>query len=310
MAPDTSRILQWVLDGKTEEEVKVLANADPGVIAAVNTIDENDGRDKGTTVLMRMTCDDFAVGVRVLLSIPGIDVNIRSGWNPNRSKIGYTALMHAAYLGKEESLGILLAVPVIDVNVKGLDDGNSAITLAAKRQDAEPIKMLLARSDIDVNAKNHKGDTALMIATEEQNLEVVEALLKDPRVNVNASNVLGETALMLLAKKVRSDLDSNVVLYPQNSFAEQIARLLTQHPDIDIIIRNNDGKTALQLAGEGPIGVVLSDAVDRIRMASRSGHKVEIAEVGTAKPGPVATGEPEVGAPKAKVPDLRDRTGS
>ena len=80
-----------------------------------------------------------------------------------KDKIGYTALMCAAWSGNSETVQELLRCDGIDVNAKD-KHGYTALMIAARYGNPEKIKALLNCDGIDVNAKDKLGNTALMYA--------------------------------------------------------------------------------------------------------------------------------------------------
>ena len=107
----------------------------------------------------------------------------------------WTALMRAAFKGREKITRMLLDTEGIDVNIKARWTGRSALSLAALHGRAGVVKILLARRDIHVNDCDNLGSTALMLACREMHVSVVEELLKDPDINVNLRDAFGVTAL-------------------------------------------------------------------------------------------------------------------
>eukprot|EP01032_Pedospumella_encystans_P013467 gene13467-15504_t len=81
-----------------------------------------------------------------------------------------------------------------------------------------------------------------MVATNSHQAEIVAALLAHPKTNVNAASEIGNTALMSAA------LHNNV----------EIVQLLLAAPGIDVLVRNRNAKSALELATKEHIKALIS----------------------------------------------------
>jgi len=72
----------------------------------------------------------------------------------------------------------------------------TALHIAAYINDAEICQILLARSEVDVNARTPSGDTPLHLGCLRNSMEVVDLLLRDPRVQADAVQNTGCTPLL------------------------------------------------------------------------------------------------------------------
>lgn len=102
-------------------------------------------------------------------------------------------------------LSLMRDLLIRDVQVDARDDrGNTALILAAYHGKADLVDALLT-AGADPNLVDARGNTALMGALFKGEAEVVRRLLRDPRTDVNLRNGAGQTAAMFAALFGRSD---------------------------------------------------------------------------------------------------------
>ncbi len=90
---------------------------------------------------------------------------------------------------KDEELEEFLNNPLnkdIDINCKD-EDGETGLTLAAKNNSLEVIKLLLSKEGINIDLVNGKGETALTLALEKGHIEIVNLLI-GAGANINDKN--------------------------------------------------------------------------------------------------------------------------
>ena len=102
----------------------------------------------------------------------------------------------------------LLAVQKLNVNLTD-DKGNSPLHVAAmgttctetwyRKPSPKIVRMLLDRSDIDINSPNKKGDYPLTLAIDYKSAEVARLLVNDQRIDLKVS---GKDSLLKTAKKL------------------------------------------------------------------------------------------------------------
>lgn len=80
-----------------------------------------------------------------------------------------------------------------------LSANNVALRAAAVRGDIHATQVLLATTDIDINATDGYGRTALILATYQGSITIVEALLARADLITNATDGCGRTTLILAA---------------------------------------------------------------------------------------------------------------
>ncbi|MCS7109394.1 MAG: ankyrin repeat domain-containing protein [Candidatus Micrarchaeota archaeon] len=138
-------------------------------------------------------------------------------------------------LAMMDRVDLLSTLLDLDVNHDIIfEDGENLVHVAAVNANA--LKVLLEKTDLDVNHHAHDGTTPLFVASFSGDEEV--KVLLEYGANINERDEKGRTALHHL---VISDLDQNVKI-------EAIKRLLRYGADKEIA--DNDGKTPLALAEE------------------------------------------------------------
>jgi ankyrin repeat protein len=119
----------------------------------------------------------------------GADVDTRDNY-------GWTALMHAANLGRTDVAKILLSNGAkLELRDNG---GTTALTLAAA-QGRDEMVTLLVEKGANINAKDGKGLDPLMMAAKGGYLTLTKSLL-DKGANLHLSTNGGDSAVMLAAK--------------------------------------------------------------------------------------------------------------
>lgn len=131
----------------------------------------------------------------------------------------------------------LLSCPGIEIDATN-HAGSSALTAAASlgdRWDANPGMLdALRKAGANVNHQDNKGYNALTQAVVSFYPETVAHLLTWEDIDINAKSVAG-SPLCIAAQKGRKDM---------------VQMLLDRKPDLNV--RDEDGKTALALAAQGP----------------------------------------------------------
>lgn len=176
--------------------------------------------------------------------VPAVKAAIAGGADPNAAIVtdkpgreGMTALIHAAYEGKPDTLRALL-----DSKVKieaRTEDGRTALMYAAGWGDASKVKLLLdagARTD----ARAADGWTALMWAAARGEPASVKALVQ-AGADVNAANKWRQTALMAASRA---------------GSAEKVAMLLEAGASAAAVDMNGDTALSIGAAGDTPVPVI------------------------------------------------------
>ena len=114
------------------------------------------------------------------------------------------------------------------------DDMETALMIAAERNQNPDVIRYLLELGIDVNAREEDQKTALMFAAEKnRNIEILKVLI-EAGADVNAADEDGETALMYAAEENRNPA--------------VIVTLLEAGADPDL--QDEDGRTALMIAAD------------------------------------------------------------
>lgn len=154
----------------------------------------------GVTLLMSLTSLGELSYIIKLLKDPDIDVNIQS-------KYGNTALMSAATSSwKKRTLEALLKHKNIDVNIQN-SEGYTAIMLAAKHGNADALKKLLERDDIDLTLSSADG-TVVDIAVAASG-ESMKKLFSDELMNKlkEKAKLQSEHPELIIKKTVKPSID-------------------------------------------------------------------------------------------------------
>ncbi len=185
---------------------------------------------RGYTPLMTAAFKGQVQAVRVLLSKPGIDVNVQnrggrtalmiaarwnrldvvrellsvSACNKNlRDEKGWTALMWACAQGHNEIVRLLLATKGTNINTVA-KEGGTALTLAiSHNREPELIRLLLSVPDIDVSLTDGNGWTALHAAAARGDRAILELLCRIDRITINARTNLNLTPLHIAISENR-----------------------------------------------------------------------------------------------------------
>jgi len=169
---------------------------------------------------------------------------LETGADPNakNSKTGRTALYYAAGFGHLEVVKALIAKKA---HINQTDnDGNMPLRSAAIHGKVDVVQALL-EAGAEPNAKNSKtGLTALHEAAAYGHLEVIEALI-DARADINQTDNDGNTPLHTAVSltlpwcQTPEELEAEI---------EEVVKLLTEQPQINLNLKNNSGETALDIA--------------------------------------------------------------
>ncbi len=200
----------------------LLKNRKPNVNVAVNHC---------TPLYIAAFSGHIAV-VRVLLSEPGIDVNLaqekgvtplliaaqcghveivrllleKRGINPALGTIpqGTTPLAIAAYMGREEIVKLLLDFRNINIDVRRYD-GATPLFSAVQNNHTEIVKLLLSKG-ADVNIPLIEGTTPLCHAAYQGNVDVVKQLLQVPDIQVDQATGEKVTALFFACQEENKEI--------------------------------------------------------------------------------------------------------
>ena len=178
--------------------------------------------------------------VTLLCQDCGVDVNCSSSETlEERPKKGITPLEWAARRGNAEAVKVLLDNKA-NVNASRTNDGATALHIAAHEGHVEVLKMLL-ENKADVNASlADNGSTALYVAAEKGHVEVVRMLL-EMKANVNASRTDdGATALYMAAQQghvevVKALLDNKANVNASRTNGEKPIEAARRNHHVDVV---------------------------------------------------------------------------
>jgi ankyrin repeat protein len=140
-------------------------------------------------------------------------------------------LLYASGLGCSPAIELLLAHPEIQVNQERASDKTTPLLMAVQYERFDVVKLLLSRSDIDVNKADKRGITPLRAAIASGYDQMIDLLLACSNTDVNRRYSDG-TILYLLAKE---------------GYSELVRKLLKSRPDINCDVYFN-GHTPLDIA--------------------------------------------------------------
>ena len=174
----TPLLLEAARNGDVER-LRLLVDAE----AFVNSVD-NEGR----TVIYSAACEGHAECVKVLLSVPGVDVN-------KANQNGCTPLYMAVEEGHIECVNLLLSAPGVDVNIAEKSNGNTPLHWAVKEKHYKCVEALLSSPETDVNAVDRYGATVLKEAAGAGDAECVRLLLNLSKIPIDLYKCSGNTPL-------------------------------------------------------------------------------------------------------------------
>ena len=144
----------------------------------------------GLSSLVHAVFKNHVPSVRLLLAVPGIDVN-----RPD-STHGMTPLHAAVHRGHETCTRVLLTAPGIDVNRPDSTQGQTPLYCAADMGHDACIRLLLAAPGIDVNRPDSTdGETPMYVASRLGREACTRLLLAAPGIDVNCVTNQGESIL-------------------------------------------------------------------------------------------------------------------
>lgn len=121
---------------------------------------------------------------------------------------------------------------------------NTPLLSAAQIGSEDIVDLFLSHEDIEVNSQNNVLNTPLHAAAGARHAGVVRRLLSHSKINCNIVNEAGETALHFACKK------KPMSGWEDKTHAPDVVRLLAEHPDVEIGVRDAEGKTPLDHAEE------------------------------------------------------------
>lgn len=141
-------------------------------------------------------------------------------------------LWKAAEKGNEAVVKLLLAREDVNINAKYGEEDKTALMYTTSVGVA---RLLMEQDGIDVNATDVDGWTALIYACSGGDEEFLRLLLSRNKFDINARTNIGETALIIAASNGN----------------EAVVRLLLEREDLQVSVKDDYGCTALSSATPG-----------------------------------------------------------
>ena len=167
-------------------------------------------------------------------------------------------------------------LPNKEKDINNVDSiGNSALHLAVTLKNNDEIINYLIRNGADINLKNSKGQTPLHLASGKNRIENINVLLTNPKINYNSIDIQGFTPLIKACASQAYDVvkalirSNDVNINFQDKIGNTALHYLCEDEKYDIAIelikrggdveiKNNEGKTPLDLIKTDDIKTIIS----------------------------------------------------
>ena len=180
-----------------------------------------------------------------------------------------TPLWWAARQGRKAVVSLLLSQNYINVNHHGLVGNKhyqipfeTPLAIAAQRGNAQVMKLLIQREDMDVNLPDRFGSSPLQRAVQQAEIEAVELLLTREDIDVNSKDKSGMTPLLSAVIEGQTEMVKHLLRHGHVQVEDlrgeaqiaaregrtSIVKLLLSHIDIDVNAKVKDGSTPLHTA--------------------------------------------------------------
>ena len=156
--------------------IKEILTANPELI--------NLGDDYGNTLLYHSAALNNVIGINLLCSIKGINVNTQCYEKR-------TACYIACCRNNTQAAEVLINMGDCDVDIP-MFDGKTALYCTACCNNVKLIKQIVIRTE-NINATTDKGETALYAACCRNNTEAVLELINSPNIDILKANVDGKS---------------------------------------------------------------------------------------------------------------------
>lgn len=136
-----------------------------------------------------------------------------------QNKAGYTCMMLVSLAEIKNDTHRLVVQRLFqlgDVNTKAMQNGQTALMLAASHGRAEMVKLLLD-AGAEPNVQDNDGSTALMCAAEHGYIDIVRLLLANPDTEVCLADNDGSTALTIAMEAGHKD--TALLIYANSNFS-------------------------------------------------------------------------------------------
>ncbi|KAH3731952.1 hypothetical protein Pelo_17220 [Pelomyxa schiedti] len=158
--------------------------------------------------------------------------------DPNTTnRDGRTPLCHAAYCGKEAVVRMLVGRSDVDVNKTG------PLAISCMIHNTSVVAVLLECPRVDANlvlTSGHpslNGQTALHVACEFRFLEGVKVLLQVNGIDTNCKNIKGETPLDVATRRKCTDICNLLKCHIWREKEKEIARITVENKRLEDTLR-------------------------------------------------------------------------
>lgn len=206
-------------------------------------INVNTQDDKRKTALIYAIDRNYHNIITLLFKHPKINIDLQDnfGKTPVSYLITFDDFFNRDYnirkrQSADKNIKILLCRTELKINEK-----NYWILLlyAIEYNNIEIAKLLLDRSEININSQDNKGNTALMYAVEKQNDYIIKLLLNRPKININLQNREGNTAFVI-GKEIVNKNAKPYNKYPINTDIIKNALLLMMNKEPNLYLQLKD----------------------------------------------------------------------
>ena len=163
----------------------------------------------------------------------------------NVDSLGNSALHLAVTLNDNEEIVTYLINQGCDINLKN-NKQQTPLHLASGKNKIEIINILLANPKTDYNPVDYQGFTPLIKACASQAYDVVKIFLRSTDIKINFKDKIGNTALHYLCEDENFDIAIDMM-----------------KKGGDVKIKNNEGKTPLDLIKSDDIKTIITSYLKR-----------------------------------------------
>lgn len=274
-------------------------------ILSIESLDINSKASNGFETALHFAClQNNKTIVDTLIKYPSIDPNARDN-------NGNTPLLIAALKDEYGIIKRLLRLESIDVNLSLPLSNKTPLYIACERWNFKIVKLLLNDQRTLVNCQEYpSGKTPLMHTINEFKADLFHIILNDDRIDINVSDkdkltvlhyacIIGKIDFIKDIISLKKDGNLSLYLNAQtkegltplhyackSNNKEAILFLLGMKNNIDINIRDNKGRTALDLYLNNPGGLFddevrkAFDKYDKSKQIQTNANIIEICENG------------------------------
>ncbi|KAI5800981.1 ankyrin repeat-containing domain protein [Pyronema domesticum] len=131
--------------------------------------------------------------------------------------------------------------------------GRPALIYASKHGYADFVRLILQRTEIEINLQDRGGKSALLVATKKGHIDVVRLLLEREDINTSLKDGKGYTALLCASHNGHQEIGNDgdpALMCAALAVHTDIVRLLLGRAEINTSLKNKKDDTALSIAIE------------------------------------------------------------